>query len=57
METNAIGETYPINDPQQPLKIKMTTYVDKLNTHYTNIAKANNIELNMPTITIRGNHF
>jgi hypothetical protein len=47
MEENAIGATYLGEEKQQPIKIKMTAYVDDINTHHTNNPGEHTIESNM----------
>jgi hypothetical protein len=47
METSAIGATYAIDDSEKALNLKMTTYVEYVNTHHTNTDESNNIEYNM----------
>jgi hypothetical protein len=47
METSAIRASYATDDSQKSLNLKMTTYVDDVNTHHTNTDESNNIEYNM----------
>jgi hypothetical protein len=47
IEENAIVATYLDEDPRQTIEIKMTTYVDDINTHHTNKSETHNIEINM----------
>jgi hypothetical protein len=47
MEENAIGATYLGKEKQQSIEIKMTAYVDDVNTHHTNNPGEHNIESNM----------
>jgi hypothetical protein len=47
METSAIRASYATDDSQKSLNLKMTTYVDDVNTHHTNTDESNNTEYNM----------
>jgi hypothetical protein len=47
MEISAIGASYATDDSKKILNLKMTTYVDDVNTHHTNTDEPNNIEYNM----------
>jgi hypothetical protein len=47
MEISAIGALYATDDSKKILNLKMTTYVDDVNTHHTNTDEPNNIEYNM----------
>jgi hypothetical protein len=38
---------YATDDSQKPLNLKMTTYIDDVNTHHTNTDKSKNIEYKM----------
>jgi hypothetical protein len=47
MEYNAFGATYSSINLQQPVKIKLATCFDDVNTHHTSTSKTNDIDHNM----------